>query len=147
VPALLAVHAARPGAIRHLKLDDVDHADRRITIDGHPRRLDDLTTDLLARYLADRRHRWPHTLNRHLFVSEQTGHDRRPVSEWWLKHQLGGTAATMNAIRMDRQLEEALARGPDALHLTVVFGISDGAAVRYAEAARRLLPTRIEDDL
>uniref|UniRef100_A0AAU2K2A3 Uncharacterized protein n=1 Tax=Streptomyces sp. NBC_00049 TaxID=2903617 RepID=A0AAU2K2A3_9ACTN len=50
------------------------------------------------------------------------------------------------AIRMDRQLEEALARGSDALHLTVVFGISDRAAIRYAEAARQLLPTHLEDD-
>jgi hypothetical protein len=40
---------------------------------------------------------------------------------------------------MDRQLEEALNHGPDALHLAVLFGIGDRTAMRYADAARRLL--------
>ncbi|MFF4350324.1 hypothetical protein [Streptomyces sp. NPDC001530] len=40
---------------------------------------------------------------------------------------------------MDRRLEEALNRGPDALHLAAVFGISTGSAIRHAHAARSLL--------
>lgn len=41
---LAAVHAARPGQIRALNLDDVDPAKRRITIAGNSRPLDELTT-------------------------------------------------------------------------------------------------------
>lgn len=43
VVALAAVHAARPGAIRALHLDDVDLANRRLTIAGRTRPLDELT--------------------------------------------------------------------------------------------------------
>jgi hypothetical protein len=42
---------------------------------------------------------------------------------------------------MDRQLEEALSHGPDALHLAVVFGIGESTAMRYASDARQLLDT------
>src|SRR5262249_50951738 len=80
--ALAAIHAARPIALRRMMLDDVDLPSRRITINGHTRRLDDITAALVDQYLADRQRRWPHTLNRHPFLSEQTGHDQRPVSEW-----------------------------------------------------------------
>ncbi|WP_051798443.1 site-specific integrase [Catenuloplanes japonicus] len=41
---LAAVHAARPGQIRALHLDDVDLANRRLTIAGNSRPLDELTT-------------------------------------------------------------------------------------------------------
>ncbi|EFL19834.1 predicted protein [Streptomyces sp. C] len=137
--ALAAIHVARPITLRRLQLEDVDLPNRRITINGHTRRLDELTARLLADYLEDRNRRWPHTLNTHLFVSEQTGHDHRPVGEWWISTRLEGIAATPNQIRMDRQLEEAMAYGPDALHLASVFGISERAAIRYADAARQLL--------
>jgi integrase len=41
--ALAAVHALRPDAVRHLALADIDHGNRRITINGQSRPLDDLT--------------------------------------------------------------------------------------------------------
>jgi integrase len=72
-----AVHAARPGQIRAVQLDDVGLARRRITI-------------------AER-------------------------------------------LRIDRQLDEALATGGDPLHLALVFGISEDTAIRYAADARALL--------
>jgi integrase len=137
--AMAAIHAARPVAVRRMMLDDVDLPNRRITINGHCRRLDDITAALLDRYLTDRQRRWPHTLNQHLFLSEQTGHDQRPVSEWWLDKPLRGLNVTLKQINMDRQLEEALNHGPDALHLAVVFGIGERTAMRYADAARELL--------
>lgn len=98
-----------------------------------------MTDTLLDRHLAERQRRWPHTLNPHLFLSEQTGHDQRPVSEWWLDKPLRDLDVTFKRISMDRQLEEALNHGPDALHLAVLFGIGDRTAMRYADAARRLL--------
>jgi hypothetical protein len=41
--ALAAVHALRPDAIRHLALGDIDLGNRRITVSGQSRPLDDLT--------------------------------------------------------------------------------------------------------
>ncbi|MGH3029760.1 MAG: tyrosine-type recombinase/integrase [Gaiellaceae bacterium] len=41
--ALAAVHAARPGAIRALTLDDIDLGNRRLTIAGRSRPLDEFT--------------------------------------------------------------------------------------------------------
>jgi hypothetical protein len=45
---------------------------------------------------------------------------------------------------MDRHLDEALARGPDPLHLAAVFGIIHKTAIRYANIARQLLETGAE---
>ncbi|WP_328372821.1 hypothetical protein [Micromonospora zamorensis] len=144
--ALAAIHAARPIALQQLMLDDVDRSHQKITVNGHTRPLDDVTATLLNRYLAERQQRWPHTLNRHLFVTEQTGHDLRPVSDWWLDQPWKGLGITVKRISMDRQLEEALNHGPDALHLAVLFGIGDRTAMRYADAARHLLtdPTEVD---
>ena len=52
--------------------------------------------------------------------------------------------ATLERLRVDRQLEEALTHGPDPLHLAVVFGLDEKTAIRYATAARQLLETPIE---
>jgi hypothetical protein len=139
VLALAAIHAARPFALQRLMLDDVDRHHRKITINGHTRPLDEVTATLLDRHLAERQERWPHTLNQHMFVNEQTGHDLRPVGDWWLEKPWKGLGISLKRISMDRQLEEALNRGPDALHLAVLFGIGERTAMRYAEAARRLL--------
>ena len=59
--ALAAVHALRPEAIRRLALGDIDLGNRRITISGQSRPLDDLTRRLLLRWLGHRRERWPRT--------------------------------------------------------------------------------------
>ncbi|MFC4853966.1 integrase [Actinophytocola glycyrrhizae] len=70
--ALAAIHAARPGQIRALQLDDVDLAGRRLRIAGHERPLDDLTHHVLREWLAYRAHRWPNTANPHLPLSKET---------------------------------------------------------------------------
>jgi hypothetical protein len=41
--------------------------------------------------------------------------------------------------------EEALTHGPDSLHLAVVFGVDRKTAIRYADSARQLRQTPIED--
>jgi integrase len=53
--ALAAVHAARPGAIRDLTLEDIDLPSRRIIIAGHRQPLGELTRDALL-------DRWPSAL-------------------------------------------------------------------------------------
>ncbi|MBC2908249.1 hypothetical protein [Streptomyces cupreus] len=142
--ALTAVHAARPAALRELLVDDAGLADRRITIGGHPRRLDDLTAQVINQYLLYRHRRWPHTINPHLIINEHTAQNEKPASPHWLSDQFRETGVTLNQIRMDRQLEEALTHGPDALHLAAVFGISERAAIRYAKAAKAFLESPLE---
>jgi len=142
--ALAAVHAARPKAIRQLHLADIDLGNRRLVIAGHSRPLDDLTRHLLLAWLAHRRRRWPGTANPHLILNQQTAMSTRAVSENWLTETCRGLTATLERLRADRQLEEALTRGPDPLHLAAVFGLDDTTAIRYATIARQLLETPAE---
>ncbi len=137
--ALAAVHAARTGAIRALTLDDVDLANRRLSIAGHDRPLDELTHRLLVEWLDFRRQNWPNTANSHLLISRTTAVRLGPVSAPGITRALRGLPGTIEHLRIDRQLEEALASGADPLHLSVVFGIADATAVRYANSARQLL--------
>jgi integrase len=142
--ALAAVHAARSEAIRNLRVDDVDIGNRRITIATMARPLDELTHQLLLDWLEDRRRRWPNTANPHLIVNKQTASNTRPVSDNALTAPFRRRAATLEALRVDRQLDEALTHGPDPLHLAVVFGLDETTAIRYSQAARQLLNTRAE---
>jgi len=137
--ALTAVHAARPGHIRAMQLGDVDLAGRRITIAGRDRPLDDLTYRAIVDWLEHRRTRWPNTANQHLVISFHTANELGPVSATYLAPALRGLPATLQRLRIDRQLEEALATGGDPLQVAEVFGLSEDAAVRYAINALALL--------
>ena len=142
--ALAAVHAGRPKAIRNLQLGDVDLGNRRLTIAGLTRPLDELTHRLLTDWLTYRRRRWPHTANPHLIINKQTASNTRPVSDNALTAPFRQRAATLEALRVDRQLDEALTHGADPLHLAVVFGLDETTAIRYSTAARKLLLTPAE---
>lgn len=142
--ALAGVHAARPQAIRHLQLDDVDLGNRRLTIAGLTRPLDELTHRLLTDWLTHRRQRWPHTANPHLIINKQTASNTRPISDNALTTPFRRRTATLEALRVDRQLDEALTHGADPLHLAVVFGLDETTAIRYSTAARKLLLTPAE---
>jgi hypothetical protein len=144
--ALAAIHAARPKAIRELLLDDVDLGNRRLVIDGHARPLDELTRRIIIDWLHSRRDRWPNTTNPHLLITQQTALETGPVGRHWVTEAVRRQAATLERLHVDRQLEEALTHGPDPLHLSVVFGIDEKTAIRYAAAARQLLETQIECD-
>ena len=139
--ALAAVHGARPGHIRALQLEDVDLGNRRITIAGRDRPLDDLTYRCIGDWLAHRRDRWPKTANQHLVISFHTALGFGRVSAIYLAPALRGLPATLERLRIDRQLEEALAAGGDPLQVAEVFGLSEDAAVRYATNALALLST------
>jgi hypothetical protein len=142
--ALAAVHAARPKAIRNLQLGDVDLGNRRLTIAGLTRPLDELTHHLLTDWLTYRRRRWPHTANPHLIINKQTASNTRPISNNALTAPFRRRAATLETLRVDRQLDEALTHGADPLHLAVVFGLDETTAIRYSTAARKLLLTPAE---
>ncbi len=134
-----AIHAARPKAIRELQLDDVDLGNRRLTIAGRSRPLDDLTHQVLLAWLTHRRTRWPNTANPHLLINQQTAMETGPVSKVHLTDSFRGQAATLERLRVQRQLDEALAVGPDPLHLAAVFGLDPKTAIRYAESACALI--------
>ena len=70
----------------------------------------------------------------------------RPVSpDYPGKHQLHGIS--LEHIRRDRILQEALAAGADPLHLSLVFNIDHANAMAYANAARNLLSSPAEQAL
>ena len=142
--ALAAVHAARPKTIRELHLGDVDLGNRRLVITGRARPLDNLTASLLLAWLTHRGRRWPGTANPHLIINQQTAMTTRAVSENWLTGSCRGLTATLERLRVDRQLEEALTCGADPLHLAAVFGTGDTTAIKYATIARQLLATAAE---
>jgi site-specific recombinase XerD len=142
--ALAAVHAARPRTIRELHLGDIDLGNRRLVIAGRARPLGDLTGSLLLAWLQHRGRRWPGTANPHLIINQQTAMTTRAVSENWLTGSCRGLTATLERLRVDRQLEEALTHGADPLHLAAMFGIDDTTAIKYAAIARQLLETAAE---
>jgi hypothetical protein len=143
---LAAVHAARPQAIRELTLDDLDLPSRRITLAGRPQPLSGFTRGALLAWLAYRRATWPHTANRHVLVTRVSALGTGPVSADYLdRHQLHGIS--LEHIRRDRILHEALATGADPLHLAVIFGLDHANAMAYASAARDLLASPAERPL
>jgi site-specific recombinase XerD len=141
---LAAVHATRPKTIRELLLEDVDLGNRRLIINGRIRPLDDLTRDAVLAWLDYRRTRSPNTANPHLIVSQQSAMETGPVSSVWLTNAFRGQTATLERLRVDRQLDEALVRGPDPLHLASVFGLDEKTAIRYANAASQILQSPAE---
>src|SRR5712691_3840246 len=146
VLVLAAMHAARRKAIRELLLDDVDLGNRRLTIGGRTRLIDELTRQVLVEWLSYRNTRWPCTANPHLLINQMSANGTGPVSTiYFAKTALRGQAATLERLRVDRQLQEALARGPDPLHLAAMFGLDPKTAIRYAENARLLLTTGAEE--
>jgi integrase len=141
---LAAVHAARHGDIISMQLSDVDLANRRLVIAGHARPLDDLTHRVLADWLDYRRRRWPNTANAHLLLSRESALRLGPVTHPWINRLLRGLPATLERLRIDRQLDEALTSGGDPLQVAEVFGVCEKTAVRYAAAARQLLDNGAE---
>jgi integrase len=139
IVALAAVHAARWEAIRALALDDLDLPNRRITIAGHPQRLGDLSHRALRLWLDHRRASWPHTPNRHVLVSQKTVLGEGPVTRGYLDFHLRPHGVSVERIRRDRILHEALTGRPDPLHLSLMFGISQTAASKYTLIACDLL--------
>ncbi|MGC9668461.1 integrase [Planosporangium sp. 12N6] len=141
---LAAVHAARHGDIINMQMSDVDLANRRMVIADHARPMDDLTHRVLADWLAYRMRRWPNTANGHLLLSRETALRLGPVTHPWINRILRGLPATLERLRIDRQLDEALTSGGDPLQVAEVFGVCEQTAVRYAAAARQLLDSGAE---
>ncbi len=83
-----------------------------------------------------------------MIVNQHTAFDDRSVSKVWITDALRGQAATFDRLRVDRQLEEALTRGPDPLHLAAAFGLDDKTVIRYTNGAdRSSRPSRVPQRL
>jgi integrase len=145
--ALAAEHAARTGAIRNLLLTDIDRPNGRIAIAGHNQRLGALASRALTAWLDYRRDTWPHSPNPHLIISAKTAYGTEPVSMLFLRFQLGRNGFSIERIRADRILHEALTAGPDPLHLMLVFNLDHSTALRYATVAEHLLNDQLEQPL
>ncbi len=139
IVALAAVHAARWAAIRDLTLDDLDLPNRRITIAGHRQRLGELTCRALRAWLGHRRAAWPRTPNRHVLISAKTALAAGPVSKSYLSWNLQRHGVSIERIRRDRVLHEALTSRADPLHLALVFNLSHTTASRCTLIACDLL--------
>jgi hypothetical protein len=90
-------------------------------------------------WLDYRRVTWPHTPNRHVLVSEKTALGEGPVTKGYLDFHLRPHGVSVERIRRDRILHEALTGRPDPLHLSLMFGISQAAASKYTLIACDLL--------
>ena len=115
-----------------------DLASGRLRLAGTDRPMGELTGKVLREWLEYRQRRWPHTANPHLLLSQESALRHGPVSAAYLT-SLRGLTATLERLRIDCQLAEAMATGFDPLHLAEVFGISEHTAIRYAVNARQLL--------
>ncbi|MGP3913887.1 MULTISPECIES: hypothetical protein [unclassified Nonomuraea] len=80
-----------------------------------------------------------------MIINQQTAMETGPVSKVHLTDSFRGHTATLERLRVHRQLDEALTNGPDPLHLAAVFGLDPKTAIRYADAAQRLLTSTAEE--
>lgn len=109
VLALAAVHAARVAQIAALVLDDVDLGNRRLTIAGRARPLDDLIPEAPDGVAGPPRRRCPSTANLHLLINNQTANTTGRASNHWISAPMRGQDATLERLRVDRQLDAHLA--------------------------------------
>lgn len=144
VVALAAVHAARASTMRHPTVDDLDLPNRRIVLDGVTQPLGSLTHRVLREWMQHRRDSWPHTPNRHVIISRSSAHGVGPVGHTYLTERLLPPGITIERLRTDRVMHEALSIGPDPLHLSLVFNLAHTTAGRYAGFAQAVLDDQLE---
>ena len=140
---LAGVHALRPAGICALTLDDVNLAAGTLIAGGRVRPLDRLTAGQLRAWLQARHARWPATANPHLLINLSTAGGLEPVNRGYIHAAVHGLGITAQDLRADRLHDEAQASGGDPLRLAHLFGLSDGAAIRYcAELEQITTPDR-----
>ncbi len=71
------------------------------------RPLDDRTRKLLLDWLEHRRRLWLNTANLHLLINNQTATKTSRASNHWVSAAMRGQDATLERLRVDRQLEWA----------------------------------------
>lgn len=127
---LALLHAASVSELRHLTVDDLDHAARSIRLGRrpHPLPLDPLTWESLADVLSHRTH--VGATNPHLFVTIQTTRRQQPMSTTYLHTLLGPLGIGARQLRSTRLT--ALAVELDPRLVSAVVGMADVRnALRY----------------
>jgi hypothetical protein len=127
ITALLAFHAVRIYQMCTIKLTDI--RDGRLRVGDQVIPLAAPVRERVAAWLDYRNCTWPDTVNPHLFVHVRNAGTLRPVTTWWIRHQI---PIAGQRIRQDRILNEADATGGDIRALCDLFGISIASAHRYS---------------
>lgn len=127
--ALLSFYALHRREVRALKLTDL--RDRHLHVGARVLPVPDPVHDRLTRYLDYRTHRWPRSLNPHLFINSHTAGHHVPVGPGWIRRVL---QQSPRALREDRILDEAHARPGDIRRLCDLFDINVRTALRYDSA-------------
>lgn len=140
IVGLVAIHAMRAVEVARLVLADADLAHRTLAVrrgeHTHTVYLDDLSTDLAADWLRERRRRWPQATNPHLLI---TSHSYRhpaspPISYCARRAAFDQIGLLPRQVWADRILYEAQ-QTADPVHLVRLFGIHPGVAVKYVQTA------------
>ena len=140
---LAGVHALRPADICALTLEDANPAAGTLVVSGRARPLDRLTARQLRAWLHARHARWPATANPHLLINLSTAGGLKPVNRGFIHAAVRQLGITAQDLRADRLHDEAQASGGDPLRLAHLFGLSDGAAIRYCAEISRIDDTEL----
>jgi integrase len=128
--ALLAFPAVRIYQICRIRLTDL--RDGRLHVDDQVIPLAGPVRKRVGAWLDYRSRTWPYSVNPYLFLHVRNAGTQRPVSPWWIRHQL---PIAEQRIRQDRILSEADATSGDIRALCGLFGISIASAYRYSANA------------
>jgi integrase len=128
--ALLAFHAVRIYQACRIRLTDI--RDGRLHIGDQVIPLAAPVRQRVTAWLDYRGRTWPESANPYLFLHPRNAGTLRPVTPWWIRHQL---PIAGQHIRQDRILAEADATGGDVRALCDMFGISIASAYRYSANA------------
>ncbi|MEU9992923.1 hypothetical protein AB0E10_40340 [Streptomyces sp. NPDC048045] len=136
----VAIHAVHAVEVARLGLAHADLARRTLAVHRgehiHTVYLDDWSTRLVAVWLRERRHRWPHATNPHLLITSQTY--RHPasvqISYCALRAAFDQIGLLPRQVWADRILYEAQ-ESADPVHLPRLFGIHPKIAVKYVHTA------------
>ncbi|MFC6083005.1 hypothetical protein [Sphaerisporangium aureirubrum] len=140
VIALVAIHGLGKAETARLLLGDLDLSAGTLIARRDPARhivyLDELTHTLAVTWMRERHHRWPHTANPHLLVSQQTAvmDALPPISSMVMTDIFRPLGLSPSKLRQDRILDEAR-HTADPVHLMRVFGISAKTAMKYVYTA------------
>jgi hypothetical protein len=128
ITTLIGIHGLRPGEACALLLTDV--RDSRIRLADRTILLAPATKARLDAYLANRRQKWPGSINPHFLIHTRSATTVEQVKVPWLTDKLGMPA---NALRQDRILAEVYAGG-DLRQICEFFGVTIATAEHYASA-------------